>query len=120
MNSARELLQRKRGIGLTIELFALFRKTFQDEKIRTEKLKEDESDYRIIRCPKCAWQPSASSIWYCSDCLEPEYYLEGCGTSWNTFDTHGKCPGCNHIWRWTSCLSCSRWSLHDDWYQGIK
>jgi hypothetical protein len=69
-----------------------------------------------IRCPLCLWQPAPSSRWYCTDCAHPEYFHGGCGMAWNTFDTRGRCPGCDHRWRWTACLSCAEWSLHEDWY----
>src|SRR5262245_45075688 len=69
-----------------------------------------------IRCPLCFWVPAPGSRWYCCDCGHPEYYSGGCGMAWNTFDTHGRCPGCDHQWRWTACLSCGEWSLHEDWY----
>ncbi len=102
--------------AVTAILFALLQKGLNSEEFSNEKLLDDENDFARIRCPKCNWQPRASSRWYCADCLEPEFYLEGCGTAWNTFDTRGKCPKCDHIWRWTSCLSCAQWSLHEDWY----
>lgn len=60
-----------------------------------------------IFCPVCAWRPRSTSRWVC----RPH-----CGTVWNTFDTHGRCPGCNRQWRETCCLSCQGWSPHDDWY----
>jgi hypothetical protein len=69
-----------------------------------------------IRCPVCEWKPGKSSKWYCGSCPDPEGFLGGCGTSWNTFDTRGLCPGCKHQWRWTSCLVCGVWSPHDEWY----
>jgi hypothetical protein len=40
-----------------------------------------------------------------------------CGCSWNTFDTKGKCPSCAYQWEDTACLSCHRWSKHDEWYE---
>ena len=58
-----------------------------------------------IRCPKCKWEPRKHDRWSCL-----------CGHIWNTFDTHGVCPGCDAQWRETACLSCHQWSLHDDWY----
>lgn len=71
-----------------------------------------------IRCPHCEWRPSSSSRWCCLDSEQsPEPPFHGCGTSWNTFDTRGRCPSCDHQWRWTVCLRCSRWSLHIDWYE---
>lgn len=61
-----------------------------------------------IRCPRCAWQPRRRDRWICV----PE-----CGTSWNTFDTRGRCPGCGRQWLETACLACGRWSPHLDWYE---
>ena len=49
----------------------------------------------------------------------PEPPFDGCGTSWNTFLTRGRCPGCRHQWQWTSCLRCHGWSLHEDWYETV-
>lgn len=79
------------------------------------RLEDDEAGGRI-RCPQCRWQPKPASLWFCADSLHPEGFLGGCGTAWNTFDTRGRCPGCGHQWRWTSCLQCGGWSPHDDWY----
>lgn len=73
-----------------------------------------------ICCPLCQWRPRASDRWYCGDCRHPEGFLEGCGMVWNTFETRGRCPGCCHRWRWTVCLSCHQWSLHEDWYAKEK
>jgi len=69
-----------------------------------------------IRCPKCQWQPEASSRWMCSGAGPPENFPAGCGTAWNSFETRGICPGCDHRWEWTACLACGAWSRHDDWY----
>ncbi len=60
-----------------------------------------------INCPKCKWEPSSRSRWVCTG---------GCGYIWNTFDTHGKCPGCSKQWMHTMCPACGQWSLHNDWY----
>ncbi|MGI8668550.1 MAG: hypothetical protein ACR2J3_01750 [Aridibacter sp.] len=97
-------------------IFTLLQKNLEGGKIIVEKLLEDETDFSRIRCPHCKWQPKASSIWFCSDCDFPEYFYGGCETAWNSFNTRGKCPGCNHKWRWTSCLSCGEWALHEKWY----
>jgi hypothetical protein len=70
-----------------------------------------------IRCPLCKWRPKPSHRWFCAPCDHPEYFDDGCGTCWNTFSTRGRCPGCGHQWRWTACLSCEGWSLHEDWYE---
>ncbi|MGD9563625.1 MAG: hypothetical protein AB7F88_16420 [Pyrinomonadaceae bacterium] len=69
-----------------------------------------------IRCPICRWRPLRSSRWTCGDCDFPEYFFDGCGTEWNTFETGGICPGCGHQWTWTSCLACWGWTRHEDWY----
>jgi hypothetical protein len=80
---------------------------------------DDEETRRAgerIRCPLCAWEPDASSRWGCVRTDVPEGFSGGCGTVWNTFSTRGRCPGCQHQWRWTHCLRCTEWSLHEDWY----
>jgi predicted amidophosphoribosyltransferase len=42
--------------------------------------------------------------------------MPGCGTQWNTFWTHGVCPGCGHAWQDTQCLACLKMSPHRAWY----
>ena len=80
--------------------------------------REDDNRTRRIRCPRCQWVPESSSRWSCLDSRGyPEYFDGGCGTSWNTFQTRGKCPGCSHQWKWTICLACAAWSIHGDWYE---
>ena len=59
-----------------------------------------------IRCPKCRWEPSVNSQWYCDKCSH----------IWNTFDTGGKCPGCGHVHRYTQCPRCHKMSPHAEWY----
>ena len=76
----------------------------------------DTGEFGRIRCPKCGWHPRATSRWYCGSNGPPENFAEGCGTSWNTFTTGGRCPGCRYQWQWTACLRCHRWSRHSDWY----
>lgn len=61
-----------------------------------------------IACPKCAWEPTASARWSCR-----------CGHVWNTFDTGGRCPACQTVWRDTQCLACQKWSKHHDWYHDL-
>jgi hypothetical protein len=99
----------------------LFRKDDRDSDqipVNISGLDHDEA-FSGIRCPLCDW-PSASSRWSCYSDGTPESFREGCGTVWNTFSTHGRCPGCSHQWRWTSCLQCHEWSLHEDWYEEKK
>ena len=78
---------------------------------------DDDEAFERIRCPLCDWTPSRSSRWFCSGAGTPEPAFDSCGTAWNTFTTRGLCPGCQHQWQWTSCLRCSGWSLHEDWYE---
>lgn len=82
----------------------------------SKRLDERRETVRV-RCPACGWAPAASSRWICTDTPDPEQFYGGCGTDWNTFTTRGRCPGCDHQWRWTACLSCGSWSLHDAWYE---
>jgi hypothetical protein len=99
---------------------ALLRQRLPPEETPGETTKisdeEEAQDYSRIRCPLCRWQPDETSRWSCNDRGDPEYFFDGCGTTWNTFSTRGLCPGCGHQWRWTKCLKCKGWSLHEDWY----
>jgi len=79
-----------------------------------DRERDDELDG--VRCPCCGWRPTAASRWSCWWGDGPEPYFEACGAEWNTFTTRGRCPGCRHQWRWTSCLRCGEWSPHDEWY----
>jgi DNA-directed RNA polymerase subunit RPC12/RpoP len=79
---------------------------------------DEGEDFTRIRCPLCAWRPSDSNAWSCIWTPgTPEPRFPGCGATWNTFATRGRCPDCGHQWRWTSCLRCGQWSPHDDWYE---
>jgi hypothetical protein len=81
-------------------------------------LDDVEEAFSRIRCPLCAWQPSPNDRWSCVWVEgSPEPPFPSCGAIWNTFRTRGSCPGCRHQWRWTSCLRCAGWSLHEDWYE---
>jgi len=94
--------------------FLLFRKSpgFDDQS-ETGELKDVPTRFSRIRCPLCRWQPKKSSRWFCGD--SGSHF--GCGTEWNTFDTRGRCPGCNYLWTWTDCLRCFRSSPHEAWYE---
>jgi hypothetical protein len=81
-------------------------------------IKRDLDEARAkIRCPACRWEPQRNSRWFCAPMGAPEHFNGGCGHRWNTFDTGGRCPGCQHQWRFTSCLSCGVASPHLDWYE---
>jgi hypothetical protein len=62
-------------------------------------------DGRLIRCPKCLFQPPATLRWTCK-----------CGHSWNTFWTSGGCPACHFQWEVTQCPDCGELSEHRAWY----
>lgn len=99
--------------------YILLQKTSSTEEIfeKASEKKSAEIDFSRIRCPLCRWQPNKSSRWLCADCDFPEYFYNGCWNEFNTFNSRGQCPGCLHRWRWTSCLRCACWSLHEDWYE---
>src|SRR5262245_15987337 len=78
---------------------------------------EHDDPFSCIRCPDCSWRPDRTSLWSCHWEDTPEPRFNACGTTWNTFLTRGRCPGCTHQWRWTSCLLCGEWSLHEEWYE---
>ncbi len=62
-------------------------------------------DGRLIRCPKCQFQPPDGLRWPCK-----------CGHAWNTFWTAGNCPACHFQWEVTQCPSCGEMSEHQAWY----
>lgn len=99
-------------------LLLLFQKSIAPARTAEKAtLREDDTTGERIRCPLCKWRPAASSRWCCARSGPPENLESGCYTIWNTFETRGRCPGCGHQWRWTICLSCHGWSLHEDWYE---
>jgi hypothetical protein len=62
-------------------------------------------DGRLIRCPKCRFEPPVGLRWACS-----------CGHRWNTFSTGGRCPACRFQWDVTGCPDCGEMSEHRAWY----
>jgi hypothetical protein len=98
-------------------LHALKRSPKFDALLKTFEDVTDQDAFKGIRCPICAWKPDAFSLWSCSCQDTPEPPFPSCGTVWNTFRTAGRCPGCSHQWKWTSCLSCQGWSPHVEWYE---
>ena len=67
-----------------------------------------------IRCPKCGWEADGQAHWTCTRRMDDGSM---CETTWNTFETHGVCPGCHWEWRDTACPRCFKWSPHEDWYE---
>lgn len=98
-------------------MLALKRTPAFDERFKVVPIPDDEDAFAGIRCPLCAWKPDNSSLWSCACEGTPEPPFPSCFTTWNTFRTAGRCPGCSHQWKWTSCLNCAGWSLHEDWYE---
>ena len=90
---------------------------FDKQAFKPKQQRAAERQGPKIRCPQCRWQPEKGSRWICLPMGAPEHFAGGCGHSWNTFDTRGRCPGCKHQWRFTSCLRCFGTSPHDDWYE---
>jgi len=106
-------------LSFVLIAFWFFQESNKQQPNKLREIKEEDREKRgRIRCPKCKWQPKASSRWFCGPCEYPENFFGGCGSSWNTFTSRGRCPGCAHQWRWTACLRCTEWSLHEDWYEG--
>jgi hypothetical protein len=99
-------------------VYTIFQKGLSPDKTADElgQIDGEASEFIRIRCPLCGWQPTAASLWQCANQEYPERFFDACGTIWNTFSTHGLCPGCGHRWRWTMCLHCHCRSLHEDWY----
>jgi hypothetical protein len=62
-------------------------------------------DGRLIRCPKCLFQPPADHCWICK-----------CDHVWNTFETAGRCPSCHVNWVSVVCPCCSELSDRQRWY----
>ena len=106
---------------MAAESLQLLENDLASRRVATEirELERDE-EAQGVRCPLCGWRPTAASRWCCWWSEGPEPYFTSCGAEWNTFTTRGRCPGCQHQWRWTSCLRCGEWSLHDDWYEGVE
>jgi hypothetical protein len=63
-----------------------------------------------VSCPFCGWKPQEGDLWVCDECK----------TKWNTFQTHGKCPGCDKQFIDTQCKKssggCGQVSLNVEWY----
>lgn len=63
-----------------------------------------------IACPKCKWEPDGGAYWVC----------DSCGTTWDTFSTAARCPGCKKQFELTSCIpfrgGCDIASPHLEWY----
>ena len=56
-------------------------------RVTSLEAKMRSPDGRLIRCPKCSFQPPIGFHWTCK-----------CGHFWNTFETSGRCPTCHFQW----------------------
>ena len=61
-----------------------------------------------ISCPHCHFVPYAGTQWSCSP--------DGCGGTFDTFETRAVCPHCNAHFSWTMCPACGKTSGHNAWY----
>ena len=108
-------------ISDTSAMWLLLKESRRADEIVTTLLESGgEEALNGISCPLCSWRPTAEDAWCCQSQETPEPPFQSCGTMWNTFATRGKCPGCSHQWRWTSCLRCGQWSLHEEWYEANR
>ena len=62
-----------------------------------------------VACPQCGYAPSKGGLWTCAP--------DGCGGSFDTFETHAKCPHCDAQFAWTACPACGKASAHKAWYR---
>jgi hypothetical protein len=70
--------RRERGARLT--LYLLKGTLARDAVVRDRDRLDDDSDQGRIRCPVCAWRPTASSRWTCHVGDTPEPPFDACGT----------------------------------------
>jgi hypothetical protein len=63
-----------------------------------------------IACPVRSFSPPEGFQWWC--------YPDGCGGSFDTFATRGRCPHCEAQFSWTMCPACEKVSAHRAWYHG--
>ena len=61
-----------------------------------------------IACPSCGAHPIAGTQWVCAP--------DGCGGSFDTFASRGRCPHCDAQFTWTQCPRCDRVSAHPAFY----
>lgn len=106
------------SVLLFLQAIVMLDKTDRFKNIEHEMDTGDSKDkFSKIRCPACKWRPTAASRWVCFDEFCEEHPMGGCFTDWNTFDTRGVCPGCQHHWKNTTCLWCGVHSPHEEWYE---
>lgn len=105
----------KTFVLLAIGFILLFLRDSVAKKIPENSKSKLDPKLAKIRCPICKWEPQPFHLWCCGYLYQEDYM--GCGTWWNTFETKGECPGCNHKWIWTTCLRCDESSRHEDWYE---
>jgi hypothetical protein len=62
-----------------------------------------------IACPACGISPWVGMGWICAP--------DGCGHSFDTFETAGRCPQCEAQFPVTWCPFCGKGSPHRAWYR---
>ena len=65
-----------------------------------------------ISCPRCGFSPYVGMQWICAP--------DGCGGSFDTFETAARCPHCDAQFAWTACPSCHQVSAHRAWYHARR
>ena len=61
-----------------------------------------------LRCPGCGWVPFALDAWKCKEC----------GFVWDSFQTDGVCPRCDHAHDEAACVRCRRIFPNRQWKYG--
>jgi hypothetical protein len=61
-----------------------------------------------IRCPACGVYQPIGDFWECNP--------DGCGVSFDTFQSGGQCPHCAARFAWTQCIACEKASAHSAFY----
>lgn len=60
-----------------------------------------------VMCPSCAWIPDGKDHWGCEHCD---------GDAFNTFETGGTCPHCEHTFEETWCPQCEHSAPYEWWW----
>jgi hypothetical protein len=63
-----------------------------------------------VACPACGVSPYIGTQWVCAP--------DGCGGTFDTFQTRARCPHCSAQFAWTACPACHKASSHKAWYRG--
>jgi DNA-directed RNA polymerase subunit RPC12/RpoP len=76
---------------------------------RMSSYQQPEGRWPDIACPECGFVPSKGMMWTCAP--------DGCGGTFDTFETRARCPHCDAQFAWTACPGCGKASAHRAWYR---